>query len=342
MDSPPVDNQTEFELHPQLIMARDGERLIAVVKATFELLEHGQPLSLAPSDRARPVRMSDEPWGEPEIESIQYPSDICPQKPGTDVIIVASAVSPNQTPELDCYARVGELKKALKVYGLRVWESRGAGLSSARPFTSLELRYDYAWGGHDFEDPERPSEEARNPIGRGVVSQQGKLTHQPGPHIEDPDHPIRSATTKPPPAGVGAIGRSFAPRRYLAGTYDESWQELRAPLPPKDESDDFFQVASPGLVAKPHLRGGEECAFLNMHPWGPIQFTLPSIALAIEFQIRGRAAETILPPLDTVLVDLWNTNDEKPIAVEMVWRAHVRAPRKMNDSLTIVREVGRG
>lgn len=342
MDSPPLDNQTEFEAHPQLLLTKNGERLLVVVKATFELLAPGADLTLAPGDRARPIRMSDEPWGEPEVDSVRYPSDICPAKRGTDVVVVASAYSERPTPELDCYVRVGPLKKAVKVYGLRVWESRGAGLSSARPFQELEIRYDYSWGGRDFEDPMKPVEESRNPAGMGVVCRSDKLTHQLAPRIEDPDHPIRSAGTKPPPAGLGVIGRSFAPRRDLAGTFDEAWQEFRCPLPPKDESDEFHQVASPGLVAQPHLRGGEECALLNMHPWGPLQFVLPTIRLALEFHVKGRAPEVIRPPLDTVLIDAWNTSEEKPVAVEMVWRGHVAAPRKMTDSQTIISEVVHG
>jgi hypothetical protein len=39
-----------------------------------------------------------------------------------------------------------------------------------------------------------------------------------------------------------------------------------------------------------------------------------------------------------VLIDLLETGPDKPIAVEMVWRAHVKAPRRMKDARVIVRE----
>ena len=35
MDQPPVDNTTDFVVHPQLLVDKDGERLVAIVKATF-------------------------------------------------------------------------------------------------------------------------------------------------------------------------------------------------------------------------------------------------------------------------------------------------------------------
>ena len=37
MDQPPVDNQSEFEVHPQMLLDKDGEKMTAIVKATFLL-----------------------------------------------------------------------------------------------------------------------------------------------------------------------------------------------------------------------------------------------------------------------------------------------------------------
>lgn len=341
MDSPDIDNQTDFEVHPQLFLDRRGERLLVVVKATFLLPSATRALELAPPEWARPIRMADEPWGEPEVDSIRYPSDICGHKPGTDVIVVASAYAPNQVPvpEFDAYVRVGALRKAVRVFGLRVWESQGGGLSRARPIDRLDVRYDFAWGGRDETDPSRVVEEPRNPVGRGVAKHADALTHQLGPQIEDPDALIRSASTRPAPAGLGALGRSFAPRRDHRGTYDDAWKNFRAPLPPTDEKDEMALVASPGLSASPPLVGGEECALLNLSPAGPVAFVLPRVRLELGFEVLRRPDEIVQPFLDTVLIDTWNTGPEKPAVLEMVWRGSVPAPRRMKDAHVTVSEL---
>lgn len=341
MESPPLDNRTDFTAHPQIYVGKDGERLLCMVKATFEL-QLGEPEpQLAPPERMRELRFADVPWGEPDKSSILYPSDICLTKPGTDVIVAAAAYAPGGKPApcFDVLARVGPVQKALRVFGLRIWESRGAGITPPRPVDRVEIRYDNAWGGADDSDPDRYVEEPRNPVGRGVASNPAALTHQIAPCIEDPDHPIRSASTRPPPAGLGPIGRHWEPRRRYIGTYDEAWKETRCPLPPLDEDDRLHLCASPGLIADPPLRGGEECAFLNLHPSGPWTFRLPRVRLQIEFQVEGREPEWVQPYIDTVLVDLLETSRDKPPAVELVWRASVKAPRKVNQSLTIVREL---
>ena len=87
------------------------------------------------------------------------------------------------------------------------------------------------------------------------------------------------------------------------GTYDEKWKEWRAPLPPGDEDPRVAHFASPGLVAASPLAGGEECALLNLTPFGPLQFMLPKVALLIHFDVVRRARETFSPHLDTVLID---------------------------------------
>lgn len=340
MDAPSLDNQSEFEVLPQMLLHKSGERLVVVVKATFLLSRETSTLPLAPADLVRPIRMADEMWEKPEVESVKYPSDLCCYKPGTDVIGVFTAVAPGgqPVPQFDTYLRVGPLNKAVRVSGLRVWEGRGSGISAPRPITGLDVRYDFAFGGRDSSDPARFVEEPQNPVGRGVAREAASLTHVLAPQLEDPADPVRSASQRPAPAGYGAIGRSYAPRRFLTGTYDEKWQEFRAPLPPADEDDRFHQAATPALIALPPLVGGEACALLNLTPDGPLQFVLPQVKLEVAFDVRGRQLDRHLPHVDTVIIDTWNVGPEKPAILEMVWRASVKAPRKMRDARIVVTE----
>jgi hypothetical protein len=339
MDQPPHDNLTEFEVHPQVLVDRDGEVLACIVKATYQLIDGA--LVLAEEDDQRMIRMADVPWEDPEKSSILFPADLGVRKPGTDVIVVAEAFAPQSipVPSFDVAVRAGNLQKLCKVFGLRVWEAGGRGISPPRPIDRLQMRYDFAWGGADDSDPKHFVEEARNPVGRGCVRDPSVLTHQPAPQIEDPLNLISTCKTKPPPAGIGAIGRHWEPRRKYAGTYDEAWTNERAPLPPLDQNDRINVCASPGLWSEIPFLGGEEIALLNLrNGGGAVRFHVPRVSLEIEFQVRDRAPIVVKPHLDTIIVDALELDPGEPLAVELVFRAAVKAPRRMKDAKIVIRE----
>lgn len=340
MDQPRLDNKTDFVAHPQLLLDRDGEKLVTIVKASFELTEDGK-LELAPAERTRGIRFADLPWEEKKPESIAYPGDVCLRKPATDVVFVARAYAPGgeAVPSFDVRVEVGPLSKSLVVFGRRLWVEKGTGLTSPAPIAEIDMRYDHAWGGRDDSDPARLLEEPRNPIGTGVTRDPASLTHQPAPSIEDAAALIETARTAPPPAGIGPVGRAWEPRRRYAGTYDQTWQDFYAPLLPPDFDDRYNLCASPGLIADPPLVGGEPVRLWNLTPGGgALAFDLPVVKLLIGFEVKDRAPVVFTPHLDTVLVDLYAVGPEKPVAVELVWRAHVKAPRRMKDARVIVRE----
>lgn len=342
MDGPRVNNRTEFLASPLLLIGKDGERLVVIVKATFARLPGEGALELAERPEQRGIRAADLPWGEPEKSSIKYPSDLCIMKPGTDVIVVAAAHAPGgkAVPSFDAGVRVGPLQKTVRVFGLRVWEAKGAGISAARPTTGIEVRYDHAWGGLDASDPRLPVvEEPRNPVGMGIAQDPAALTHRPAPFIEDPLQPIRSAQTRPPPAGLGAIGRHWEPRRRYMGTYDAAWRRQRAPLMPLDHDERANLCASPGLTAVPPLRGGEEVALLNLTPGGgALSFRLPRITVEVTLKVKGRAPETLAPYLDTVVLDTLEARAPAEVAVELVWRASFQPPRRLKDAEVVIVE----
>ncbi len=338
MDSPRLDNKTEFAVFPHPMLAHEGDRLVAMVKASFELTPKGN-LVFAPPRRQRGIRMADIPWGDPEVSSIAYPADVCIRKPGTDVIVVGVAHAPGDkpVPSFDVRVEVGRLAKSLRIFGTRIWVDDGHTHSSPQPIAEQELRYEYAYGGFDDSDPLDIVEEPRNPIGVGKT--RGSLKDGLLPNIEDPGALITDVDVTPAPAGLGAIGRHWEPRRSFAGTYDEAWQESYAPLPPPDFDERYNLCASPGLTAVPPLNGGEPVGLLNLLPGGGAkQFSLPNIEVTIEFRVAGREPETFIPHLDTVLIDLLATSADKPPAVELVWRSSIKAPRRQRDAQIVVRE----
>ncbi len=340
MDSPVLDNRTDFAVLPHVLAGVEGEFLVVIVKATFLCVHSELHLVLAPKDQRVGVRAADVPWGNPEKSSIRYPSDLCLSKPGSDLIVVANACAPggNAVPTFDAGIRVGALEKTIRIFGLRVWEDKGAGLSAPRPTTGVEVRYDYAWGGADFSDPTKPLEEPRNPVGMGVCRDLHFLTHKPAPMIEDPKNPIRNVRTAPAPAGLGVVGRHWVPRRAYWGTFDAEWLRRRAPLLPLDHDPRANLCASPGLISNPPLTGGEDCALLNLTPGGgTIKFRLPKINVTVT-KTQKDVREVNTPPLDTVIVDTVDILPPATVRVEMVWRSTFSGSRKMKDSRIVVTE----
>jgi len=341
VDPPRIDNETEFIAEPRLLVGKAGEELVMIIKATFEWSPGAAEPELAPQKAQRAIRAADVPWGDPEKSSIKYPSDLCITKHGTDVIVVAAAHAPGgkPAPSFDAGVRVGSLEKAVRVFGPRVWQANGAGLTSPLPTKSVEVRYDHAWGGCDATDLAKVVEEPRNPVGIGVARDAATLTHQPAPSIEDPAQLIGSIRTKPAPAGLGAIGRHWEPRRQYLGTYDEAWLTERAPLLPQDHDDRANFAATPGLTASPPLAGGEDVALVNLtRGGGSVSFKLPKIRVRVRFDAKGREPAVVTPYVDTVILDTLHAKDPTDVVVELVWRAPFPAPRRMKDASFTISE----
>ena len=323
MDTPALQKGTDatVDLIPQLGM--DGSNLVVVIIKQLYLVDRRD--RLMPIDGAE-TRLADVPWDEdkPETSSTRLPSDVCIRKPGTDVILVGSAVGAYRPTvrSLDVMVRVGPVRKILRVFGLRVWH-RGVGsvaLSEPEPFVEQSLQWEFAYGGSDFSDPSRPLEEPFNPVGRGVTCDPDSLIHQPGPCIEDVRDLIVDRHSRPAPAGVGSIGPHWQPRRSFAGTADTLWMRERMPLRPADFDERHNQVATPELTTPVHLVGGEPVEMVNVSEDGPFSFALPRRS----FFVGARRDDRMLhypAALDTVLLQPGERT------VELTWRSAIPLPR---------------
>lgn len=326
MNTPELQNASAatVALVPQL--GRDGSnQVLVLIKERFSI--HPGSARVTRVGEAE-VRYADEPWDPdaPEASSIKLPADVCLRKPSTDVIVVGSAVSKGLQPvkQLDVHVEVGPVSKSLRVFGTRVWYKGALGLTLGppQPFTSVPLRWELAYGGFDTSDPDKPPlEEPRNPLGRGVTRSPESLVHQPGPQIEDPRDLISTVRTRPAPAGVGALGRHWEPRRSYTGTMDERWMKERMPLPPLDFDERHHQAATPDLICPEYLKGGEIVRILNMAEQGLYQFALPSLYFGVTARKDGKNTE-YRPVLDTVLL---RPTDEQTL--ELTWRTVVPMPR---------------
>lgn len=292
-----IENETPFltQLVPALGPNGDDYAFL-VVKGVFDL-SGGSATPLAEATWT----LADVYLGEPGSSSIHCPCDLTPPKAQTDVLMSATAYAPEPTTELSCSLRVGTLHKTVRVLGDRVYcrSVGGTAISAPAPFTQMPLTYERAFGGTHGNQIDQ-----RNLVGVGVVVPDADdVEGRRLPNLEDPSDPIRRPGDCPPPAGFGVISPNWLPRASLAGTYDERWREERCPFLPVDFDDRFLQLAPHDLIAKGHLRGGEDVAISNVRPGGKgYAFRLPRYALQVEGTIDGRS-EPAEAKLDTVRID---------------------------------------
>lgn len=323
----------KYLAHP--IKDKSGrERLVVVLKYTFRIAPSGR--ATLDEDAATEPLLVDLHHGEdPATSSIKKPSDLCDDKPGTEVLLVGHAHAPpgKSVTQVDVSLTMGPIEKTVRAHGLRAWTAgRFGGLApgpARRVVAPIPLRYELAWGGLDLSDPERPVGEPRNTLGRGVARDPKRLIDSPAAQLEYPATPIGRGTNVP--ASFGALCRHWQPRASFAGTYDEAWQQNKMPLPP-DDFDPRFNVAAPPDQWSPvPLRGDEPVEVCGATPEGILRFQLPRMAPGFSATIAGTRRDH-RTHLDTVLID------SDVYRVELTYRAAIPLPRKyqMVESVTIV------
>src|SRR5690348_4673969 len=134
-----LNNLTRFAAALVPLADADGvDTVFTIVKGTFLL--NARP-SIA--DEQVPITLNDEYYGDPAATSIRAPSDISLEKVGTDVIVSGSAWAPGSDPtwQMDISVAVGPVRKAVRVFGDRVWDTRSgiASPSWVAPFTRMPL-----------------------------------------------------------------------------------------------------------------------------------------------------------------------------------------------------------
>lgn len=333
MDLPRLQNRNPAAATLLPTLTTEGWALLVVIKQRY-----GVDRGVATPQDGAEIRHSDELWSpdHPETSGIRYPHDIAPGKPSTDILVVGDAVAPGGRPvsALDVRVEVGSVGHSLRVFGPRAWYQNGARCVPTAPieFERAPIRWENAFGGTD--DTEGLLEEPRNPVGIGIAARPERLVGRAMPQVEDPAHPLESSESRPPPAGFGAIGPQFEPRRTYAGTHDDRWIRERMPLPPLD-FDERFNMCAPGALQAPTpLLGGEAVRILGMHEDGVLAFELPRIAFSVESSTaRGVIEHRAM--LDTVLLE------PNELRFELTWRACLPWARSAsNQPVRIVAETG--
>jgi hypothetical protein len=280
-------NPTRFAANWTLGFQKDGrERLVVVVKATYDLPESGEEARV--SLEQVPLVEADRHVAEPGLSAPLHETDFAHIKPGCDVLLIGSAWAPpgQRVKQLPVGLQVGTMSKAFQVVGQRHWRKHLAGVtaSAPEPFERQSLTYDLAFGGTDTT---RATEGATdtfqpNPVGRGYWRHHDHIDGQPLPNTEELQRPVRSPGGDYVPKAFSPVGRNWLPRRLWAGTYDEHWIRTTAPLWPDDFDERYFQAAPEDQVI-PYPVGGENVVLRHLTPEGYRQFRLPRQPMPITY-----------------------------------------------------------
>jgi hypothetical protein len=323
-----ADNHTPFAIDRGFLRDREGgEVWIMVVKGTFDVRPDGR---LRVADEQTPPAREAKWTGEPGKSSLLHDADFVLSKSGTDVLLLGGHAYPprgRRVSQVDVALKIGSRTKALRAHGVRAWtkgtSSAGVVPGPSRPVEAIPLKYELAFGGTDAEPPAgKPDFSGHNPVGMGFSHRPNMMLDKAAPQLELLGAAeLRAGPYDLPPAGFGAIAPSWSPRAALAGTYDERWQESRAPLLPADFDDHFTRSAPLDQQQPDYLPAGQTIELLNLTTDGYLKIVTPRLALRTRVLFTD-GEERAPAVLHTVLIE--------PDArrVQLVWHSSLRCHRR--------------
>jgi hypothetical protein len=332
----------------QIVPGRDerGRDVFSVMVKRSYRLSNRQIARRAEIDQV--FRAADEHYdGDPDGCTVKHESETAAYKAACDVVIVGKAHAPNGVPaqQMTVSVAVAGREKSLLITGNRQSyhrEGQAPVFSDPRPFLTMEIRYDFAYGGRDeISLADVPFHYPRNPMGKGVAlhNLRAVIEGMPLPNVEDPndvltpdrvviDDPARWHL-QPIPHGLGWRQRNWYPRDALLGSYpaflpvgtvtaEEQMGLLQrnqialakqCRLAPFEAG--FNNGASIGLIFGA-LRGDERITLRGLTPDSLLEFQLPGETPKMALDL-GEG----LIPLQTRLQTISIRPDES--AMDIIW-----------------------
>lgn len=315
-----LNNTSPFAANVVLFPNEDAvDTLYVIVKATFNI---GKKITLA-KEQVKPLE-ADIYWTEPGESSIKYGSDMHIGKAATDIIMLGHACAPQnkEVKQLDVDLSVGNINKTVRVFGDRQWQE--GRITAPRPFKTMAMVYENAYGGTHVINGQIESAETRNPVGKGFAGARKpeEMNGMPLPNLEDPNLLISNHTDIPTPVCFGFSAPGWYPRASYAGTYDDDWKKTRAPFLPRDFNKRFLNMAHEDLVYPGFLSGGEAVVITHMNPAGTVQFDVPRVKLATRISVAGKTEHPEFD-LETLILE------PNQMTASMVWRAAIPCDKKL-------------
>jgi hypothetical protein len=282
-----------FPVATLLWAARPGALTLTVcVKITYALVHEGEARVAEEQDAVDGPRT----WADDPRASLRLPGDFAPIKRRVDVLVAGQAFAPparGAVESLVARYRIGELGKAVRVTGDRVWVPAGGALwpSAPAPFVSMPL----AW--------ERAAKTLENPV--GVDPRRPPV---PGalalPNLE----PVDAEPGVTRAAGLGPVAPDWPSRRALVGADAAPFARafhagavVREPMP-RGFDFRFFNAAPPDQQVDA-LRATATIVLEHLHPRHARLVTrLPPVRPRVTHEAYGRRTEIGLR-CDTLVLD---------------------------------------
>ena len=302
-------NATEMQAGYTMGMQPDGrESLVVAVKGTFLIPKNGEEPQLA--EEQVPLIEADVFTGDPGFSAPLYESDYPLLKPRCDVLLNGSAYAPRGKPvtKVPVSLKVGPISKSLHVVGSRFWKKGFVSISASRPkpFTVMPISYDKAFGGVDntHKNPSRHKAYLMNPIGVGFHDNLKTefIEDKPLPNTEELNKRVTKPNGNYKPMSFGPVGRGWASRYKLAGTYDQDWLDNIFPFLPADFNDSYYQSA-PIDQQIDYLRGGEDVVLSNLTPQGHTRFQIPQVITQVAFFLKKGKTHKTHGVADTLVLE---------------------------------------
>ena len=218
------------------------------------------PLASKEQDRADPLPAV---WPLVKLALGKEPLDAGLPKARGEFLVYGSAYKPAalMSQPLLVEVSVGEVSKRLAVFGDRQFDFL-TGISAPKPFSSMPITRENAFGGEGFAD---------NPLGKGFCEipadpVTGVSARWPLPNIETPERLFIQRGDSVAPAGFWALSPDAPARACLLGRFDQHWEKNRWPHLPLDTAPDFFQAAPLDQRLPGYWRGDEKIVLRNLHP----------------------------------------------------------------------------
>lgn len=317
-------------------MRPDGRELLVVcVKGTFTIPENGSAPQL--SEEQVPLIEADTFTGEPGWSAPLFESDYTPVKTFCDVLLIGNAHAPGGRPstKVPVRVKVGPVDKSFVVVGDRVWEKGLLKVSPSppRPFVTMPISYDRAYGGVDdtHQDPKKIKAFMLNPVGVGyhINFKSRYIDGKEMPNTEELRHPVIAPDGSYRPMSFGPVGRGWQPRSGFAGTYDQNWLDNTFPFLPQDFDERYYQSA-PADQQMPHPRGGETVVLSNLTPEGQTSFQLPRTQFLVWFFTKNDQEQEVQAVVDTIVL----APDLRRLT--MSWRASIPLKKNMFEVVQVV------
>jgi hypothetical protein len=293
-----LNNPTPFAaLQFESVDAKRNHFGVVVVRGAFRI-ENG--IRLKPLERQVPLVLEDSYFGDHGSSSIRFAHSLAPYKPKTDVLIEATAYSPDGRPRTDWISEVhlGERVRRFRVTGPRKWEKDifGRKASAPQPISRLDIRYEHAFGGTSADGQ---TTFPGNPLGVGFDTTPGAKF----PQIVPADFDLHE-TGPVPVVGLGPIGPGWQPRLGFAGTFDAKWQSETAPYLPEDFDFEHHNVAPAGMRVTHFVDGDEVIGLRNLYSKGDLSFGLPGIYFSNVLRFKGGRIVPGPMNLDTIEIQV--------------------------------------